>query len=106
MSPLPGRLNEFAQRPRHGDLARDHDLLVDHERGGLHDPVCGDLGVVGHLGDGGVSPEFSESLMGALLECGAVAAAGAENLDVIWPGFSSDRFVRYRMSSGTGSVSA
>lgn len=28
------------------------------------------------------------------------------NDTMIWPGFSSDRFVRYRMSSGTGSVSA
>ena len=54
------------QRRECGDAACHDDLFVDDERWGAHDPVGGDLGVVGDLLDLGLDAEFAQGLFGEL----------------------------------------
>ena len=65
-----------------GDASGQQDLLVHHQARGAHDPVGGDVGVVGDLLEGGLQAEIVDGLPGGLLEVDAVGAAGTEDFDV------------------------
>ena len=58
------------------------DFVVDDEGRRGHDTPRGDLTGVGHLLELGVEPELVDGVVGDLLECLTLCAAGAEDLDV------------------------